>query len=68
MQLVAKLRRHGRGHEIARLVVFLEAFIKVESQIGYDDRNKVAFYSPASSGGFTVAGASAGFNNDDVPF
>jgi hypothetical protein len=46
----------------------VEAFIKVESQIGYDDRNKVAFYSPASAGGFTVAGASAGFNNDDVPF
>lgn len=52
------------GHEI-------DAFVKVEKNEQHGDRNRVSFYSsPKPQNGFDTGatGASAGFNDDDVPF
>lgn len=46
----------------------VDAFIKIEKDEQYGDRNKVSFYSAPSTGGLTSAGASAGFDDADIPF
>ena len=47
----------------------VDAFIKVETDAQYGDKNKVSFYSTPANGALNGAtGASAGFNDDDVPF
>lgn len=51
----------------------VNAFIKVETDAEYGDRNKVSFYSaPKSGNGLSTNGAKKGFdqsfNDDDIPF
>lgn len=47
----------------------VDAFIKIETDAQYGDKNKVSFYSTPSGGSLNGAtGASSGFNDDDIPF
>lgn len=48
----------------------VDAFVKVETDKEYGDRNRVGFYSAPKgfSGANGATGASAGFEDDDVPF
>jgi hypothetical protein len=47
----------------------VDAFIKVETDAQYGDRNRVSFYSPAESGvSFSGSSSAVAFTDDDVPF
>ena len=47
----------------------LDAFIKIETDEKYGDRNRVSFYSRVEpANGFVASPVGGGFNDDDVPF